>query len=120
KSALSWYTRSILYRFVVNQTTYEKQLAEELQVTAGRADKERVILVTARMKEGQPTLRTSVDLLQSANQLHRGEKDAQQAYQLMSGLFASRLEGEVLTGNKADLMEIWNRSSDEMNLFLSA
>src|SRR5690606_18595457 len=38
-STLVWYTRNILYRFIANQTAYESELADLLDVTAGRVDK---------------------------------------------------------------------------------
>lgn len=119
QSALIWYTRHILYRFVANQTTYEQQLAQDLDVTAGRTGKERVTVVTVRRKDDQAQLRTSIDLLQSANQLHRASEEASRAFHVMSGLYASRLEGEVLPGNKADFMEVWSRSADDTKLLLS-
>ena len=102
QSALVWYTRSILYRFVANQTAYEKQLEDELQVTAGRTGKERVLIVTVRRQDANPALHTSINLMQSANELHRSTEESARAFQIMSGLYASRLEGEVLPGNKAD------------------
>ncbi len=119
QSALIWYTRHILYRFAANQTTYEQQLAQELDVTAGRTGQERVIVVTVRRKDDQAQLRTSINLLQSANQLHRASEEASRAFHVMSGLYASRLEGEVLPGNKADFMEVWSRSAEDTKLFLS-
>jgi Mg-chelatase subunit ChlD len=118
-SALSWYTRNILYRFVANQTAYESELAEMLDVTAGRVGKERVIFVTVRNDGPGSTLKTSVDLQQSANRIHRGSEDASRAFHLMSGLFASRLEGAVLPGNGADLMDIWMESPEDTRLLLS-
>lgn len=119
QSALIWYTRNILYRFVVNQTAYEKQLADELQVTAGRTGKERVLVVTVRRQNAQSSLSTSINLMQSVNELHRSTEEAARAFHIMSGLYASRLEGEVLPGNKADFMEVWSRSPDDAALWLS-
>lgn len=119
QSTLVWYTRNILYRFIANQTAYESELANMLDVTAGRVDKERVIFVTTRNDRTQSMLKTSVDLQQSANRIHRGSKEAVNAFNLMSGLFASRLEGAALPGNQADFMEMWMGSSDDTNLFLS-
>ena len=118
-SALAWYTRSILYRFVAGQSRYETDLAHQLGVTAGRTDRDRALLVTVQ-RHGDPSrLRTSVDLMQSANDLHRGEPDARHAFNLLSGLFASRMEGTALPAEKADFMEAWNRSADDTSLYLS-
>ncbi|WP_274361676.1 vWA domain-containing protein [Paenibacillus thermotolerans] len=118
-SALVWYTRSILYRFIANQSLYESQLADELGVTAGRTDKERVIAVTVRKKDAYSPLRTSIDLAQTANELHRGAEEATHAFRIMSGLFASRLEGAVLPGDKADIVDLWMESPDNTNVFLT-
>ncbi|MFB9275562.1 hypothetical protein ACFFT4_11365 [Cohnella cellulosilytica] len=118
-STLVWYTRNILYRFIASQTTYEDELAHSLDVTAGRTDKERVIVVTVRAKDGSSQLRTSVDLQQSANRLHRGTEESKRAFHIMSGLYASRFEGAVLPGNSADFMEVWSRSPDDAKLILS-
>ena len=118
-SALVWYTRSILYRIIANQTAYESELAEQLDVTAGRVDKERVIFVTVRNDRTQSKLRTSVDLQQIANRIHRGSEDAVRGFHVMSGLFASRLEGVALPGDKTDFMDIWINSPEDTMLFLS-
>ncbi len=119
QSTLVWYTRNILYRFIASQTAYEDELARTLDVTAGRTNQERVIVVTVRAKGGSSQLRTSIDLQQSANMLHRSTKESASAFQIMSGLFASRLEGAVLPGNSADFMEVWSRSPDDTKLILS-
>ncbi len=118
-SALVWYTRSILYRIIANQTAYENELAEVLDVTAGRVDKERVIFVTVRNDRTQAKLRTSVDLQQIANRIHRGSEEAVHGFHIMSGLFASRLEGAALPGDKTDFMDIWLNSPEDTKLFLS-
>lgn len=118
-SALVWYARSILYRFVASQTAYESELANTLEVTSGRVDKERVIFLTVRADSAHSTLKTNIDLQQSANRIHRGSEEAVHAFHLMSGLFASRLEGVVLPGDQADFMELWTNSPEDTSLFLS-
>jgi len=118
-SALVWYTRSILYRIIANQAAYESELAEVLDVTAGRVDKERVIFVTVRNDRAQSKLRTSVDLQQIANRIHRGSEEAVRGFHIMSGLFASRLEGAALPGDKTDFMDVWLNSPEDAQLFLS-
>ncbi|XID92897.1 VWA domain-containing protein [Paenibacillaceae bacterium WGS1546] len=118
-SALVWYTRSILYRIIANQTAYENELAELLDVTAGRVDKERVIFVTVRNDRTPSALRTSVDLQQIANRIHRGSEEAIRGFHIMSGLFASRLEGVALPGDKTDFMDVWLNSPDDTMLFVS-
>jgi hypothetical protein len=90
-----------------------------LDVTAGRIDKERVIFVTVRNDRTQPVLRTSIDLQQIANQIHRGSEEALHGFHIMSGLFASRLEGAALPGDKTDFMDVWLNSPENTQLFLS-
>jgi Mg-chelatase subunit ChlD len=118
-SALAWYTRSILYRFVAGQSRYEADLARQLGVTAGRTERARALLVTVQRYGDPARLRTSVDLMQSANDLHAGDADARHAFNLMSGLFASHMEGAALPADKADFIEAWNRSADDTSLYLS-
>ncbi|WP_424681823.1 VWA domain-containing protein [Frateuria sp. YIM B11624] len=118
-SALAWYTRSILYRLVAGQSRYEADLARQLGVTAGRTDRARALLVTVQ-RYGDPShLRTSVDLMQSANDLHGGAPDARHAFNLMSGMFASQLEAAALPLEGADYSEVWRRSPDGTNLLMS-
>lgn len=118
-SALHWYTRGILNKFITAQTSYEKQLSEELEITTGRSGRERCIVVTVRRKDSNSPLLTSIDLLQYANQVHSGPEEALYAFNIMSGLFASRLEGVVLPGNKADFMDIWEKGPADSGIFLS-
>jgi len=118
-AALDWYTRSVIYRFLAGQSRYENDLAHQLGVTAGRTDRARALLVTVQ-RYGEPSrLRTSVDLMQSANDLHSGQPEARHAFNLMSGMFASHLEGTALPLNGADFTEVWKRSPDDTKLFLS-
>ncbi|MGN6283015.1 VWA domain-containing protein [Frateuria sp.] len=109
-TALDWYTRSIVYRFVAGQSRYESDLAQQLGVTAGRTDRARALLITVQRYGDPSRLRTSVDLMQSANDLHSGEPDARHAFNLMSGMFASHLEGAALPLQGADYAEVWSRS----------
>ncbi len=118
-AALAWYTRGIVYRFLAAQTRYEDELARQLDLTAGRTDLARALLVTVRRAADPSRLQTSVDLMQSANQLHHGDEQARHAFNILSGVFASRLEGAVLPGNKADFIDVWQRSPDGTKLFLS-
>ncbi|WP_020617957.1 vWA domain-containing protein [Paenibacillus daejeonensis] len=118
-SALRWYTRNIIYRFVTNQTAYERELADSLDVVSGRTDKERVIVVTVRRPNKGAELHTSIDLQQTASRLHAGSEEAKVAFQIASGLFASRLEGVVLSGKQTDFMDIWLQSPEDTQLFLS-
>ncbi|HET6806420.1 MAG TPA: VWA domain-containing protein [Frateuria sp.] len=118
-AALAWYTRSILYRFLAGQSRYEDELAHQLDVTAGRTDRARALLVTVERLGDPARLRTRMDLMQSANDLHRGTPDARHAFNLMSGMFASHLEGAALPQQGADFMEVWQRNPDDSHLYLS-
>lgn len=118
-AALAWYTRSILFRFLAGQSRYEADLARQLGITAGRTERPRALLVTAQRHGDPARLRTSVDLMQSANDLHGGEPDKRHAFNLMSGMFASHLEGTALPLDGADFSEVWRRSPDDTMLFLS-
>jgi hypothetical protein len=56
--------------------------------------------------------------MQSANEIHSGADDAAHAFNIMSGIYASRLEGEVLPGSKTDFMDIWQNSPEDTQFFL--
>ncbi|MGN2245808.1 hypothetical protein ACFWZ3_03845 [Frateuria sp. GZRR35] len=118
-TALDWYTRSIVYRFVAGQSRYESDLAQQLGVTAGRTDRARALLITVQRYGDPSRLRTSVDLMQSANDLHSGEPDARHAFNLMSGMFASHLEGAALPLQGADYAEVWSRSPADTRFLMS-
>lgn len=118
-SALVWYTRNIVYRFVANQSKNERQLADELEVTAGRTNQERVLVVTLRKQGATSSLLTSIDLAQSASELHRGTEEATHAFNMMSGLFASQLEGEILPGQHASFADLWMEAPDDAMVFIS-
>ena len=97
-SALKWYTRNLLYKFVAAQTEYEAGLAKSMNLVTGRADKPRCIVVTVSRPTKEGPVRTSIDLRRCANQIHpsAGATDqARHGFAIMSGLFASRLEADV-------------------------
>lgn len=119
-STLRWYTRNIINKFVVTQTKFENQLAKDLEVTVGRTDKPRCIAVTIRKKDGSSPLLTSIDLMQALNQTHSGIDEAVHAFNIISGLYASRLEGEVLPGDRMSFVELWQNSPEDTQFFLSS
>ena len=91
-SALKWYSRNILNRFISAQTSFDQEIAEELKLTLGRTDKERCIVLTSRINVKDDKLRTSMDLLQAVNQYHNGDKKTQAAYNISAGMFVSTLK----------------------------
>lgn len=111
-SALKWYTRHVLYKFVSSQSQYENEMAARLDLITGRVDTPRCIVVTVRRTGQDPSMVTTIDLIHTANQIHPGtlkarlarrrpasgpEDPARNAFNLMSGIFASKLEESVLS-----------------------
>lgn len=112
-SALRWYTRNNLYRFIGAQTAYEDQLAADLKLTVGRTTKPRCIAVTVRKQEKDNKINTSIDLISVVNQIHNGSKEATNAFHIMSGLTASRMEGLALGKQGYDFSTIWKKAPKE-------
>lgn len=108
ESAMKWYTRNILNRFITTQCEFDEKTGKELKVTLGRTSKARSIVVTMSINQKDKKLRTSVDLMQAANEVQSGDKKAQSAYNIGAGMFISQLEGRALpNGTKVELAEIW-------------
>ena len=108
-SALKWYGRNILYRFITNQSRYDEIAADSLGIVMGRISKPRCIMLTTWVgKDG--TAVTSIDLMQSLNEIHSGEQEKRDAYSLQGGIYFSMLESAALTGDKkTGLTELWNQ-----------
>lgn len=120
-SALRWYARNNLYRFIGAQTAFEDQLAADLGLTIGRTTKPRCIAVTVRRQEKDATIATSIDLVSVVNQIHNGSKEAQDAFHIMSGLTASRMEGVALGEQGYDFSAIWAKApKDTVTLVLAS
>lgn len=106
-SIAKWYGRSILYRFISGQSMFDNQMVNNLQLVTGRIWKPRCIIVSSRLSS-EGILHTSIDLLQPFNEIHSGEEQARQAYNLASGFYLSSLEKEVLPGkNKVGYFDLW-------------
>ena len=100
-SALKWYARNLIYRFVSAQTEHERELAGKMNLAVGRATKPRCIIATVSRPQGSGTVRTSLDLRRTDNQVHStpaATPEAVHGFNIMSGLFASRLEADVMPG----------------------
>ena len=117
-SALKWYGRNILNRFIATQTSFDAETGAALKLVLGRTDKERCIVLTSRMGTDNK-MRTTMDLLQAINQVHNGDATAQAAYNIAAGLFASSLEAAALTGNnKAGYLELWNLAPKDTTMLM--
>lgn len=116
-SALAWYTRANLYRFIGAQTLFEDQLAYDLSLTLGRTTKPRCIAVTVRKQEDDGKIATSIDLVSVVNQVHNGRKEAVDAFHIVSGLTASRMEGVALGSQGYDFTAIWNEAPKNAGIF---
>ena len=98
-SALKWYARNQLYRFVCAQSEYERDLAAKLKLTVARTTEPRCLIATVARTGPDGMVRTSLDLRRVANQVQPSagvEPKAVRAFNIMSGLFASQLEAKVL------------------------
>ncbi|HBN84684.1 MAG TPA: hypothetical protein DDZ89_12645, partial [Clostridiales bacterium] len=116
-SALSWYGRNILHRFIGAQTEFDLQTSKDLGLTLGRVSKERCIVVTSYMDKKAGKLRTSMDLLQAANECHTSDEKLIAAYNIGAGMFLSGLEGGVLIGDeKISFLDVWNRAPQGTNI----
>ena len=112
-SALRWYGRSIISKFISSQTLHEQAIIDKMGLTAGRTQKPRVIVVTQKAGE---KLQTSISLLETNNEIHAGKEDAIRSYNIMNGIYASTLEASILSGEASGLEEIWTQASEGTSL----
>ena len=103
-SALRWYGRSIIAKFISAQTLHDRSMLRDLGLIAGRITKPRVIVVTH--KAGKK-LQTSISLLAVHDQIHAGEETRIKTFNMLSGIYASTLEAAVLPKQASGLEEIW-------------
>lgn len=107
-SALRWYGRNVINRFITTQSEYDEKISKVLGIKLGRTSMARCILVTANSDEKSKKLTTSVDILQGINEVQSGSKEASGAYNIGAGLFVSQLEGRALpSGTSVELAEVW-------------
>ncbi len=108
-SALKWYQRNLVYKFVCAQTEYETALAKKMQLVTGRTIKPRCIIATTSRPDKDAALRTSIDLRQTANQIHpspNASEESMHGFNIMSGIFASKLEADILPGSGMGFFEM--------------
>ena len=113
-ASLKWLHRKALYKFIADQTSFERDLDKAYDLVTGRIDNPRFIIVQSVM-DGELVM--SMDLLRIQNDLHTGDKDAHNSYRLISGLTASQLEAEALT-NGVGLESIWESMPESAHLVL--
>jgi Mg-chelatase subunit ChlD len=108
-SALKWYSRNLVYKFVCAQTRYENDLAGKKELVVGRTTKPRCIIATVSRPNQDATVRTTIDLRQTVNQVHPGPDTTEQAihgFNIVSGIFASKLEADILTDGGMGFFEM--------------
>ncbi len=115
-SALKWYGRNIINRFIATQSIYDADIGEKMGLTLGRTNKERCLVVTSRISSKDNILRTSMDLVQAVNQYHNGDGETQKAYNAGAGLFVSLLEGEVIPGENTNFQKLWQSAPEGTKL----
>ena len=115
-SALRWYGRNIMNRFIAVQTTYDKEIGRNLGLTLGRTDKPRYMVLTSRLASKDNKFWTSMDLVQAMNQCHAGSDEAIKAYNIGAGTFLSLLEGEVIPGTNMNFRDSWENAPKDTRL----
>ncbi len=119
-SALKWYSRCIIDRFIAAQTRFENELAKKLDLTIGRSINGRSILVTTQRANKEAAPSTRMDLLYVANDIHGGMtpdfNKASHSFNILSGFAAARFESAAIPGGGAGLFELWARSPEGTQL----
>ncbi|MBW1722128.1 MAG: VWA domain-containing protein, partial [Deltaproteobacteria bacterium] len=116
-SALRWYARGVLARFIAAQTRYEEDLEKTLGLVTGRTSLGRCIMVTLVKPEGETPLETTMDLIRPFNEIHRSpDPRAARAFNILSGLASARFEASALSGEAKGLFQIWNHCPEGTRL----
>nr|WP_319409566.1 VWA domain-containing protein [uncultured Desulfosarcina sp.] len=122
-SALKWYARNALYKFVCAQSEYESDLARTMNLVVGRTTKPRCIVVTVSRAAKDGPVSTAIDLRQTANQIHPSSGATDQArhgFNIASGIFASKLEAGILPGSMGFFEMLSYFAADTEFLWLTA
>lgn len=104
-STLKWYARSMIANFIRKQSIHDQELAQSFELLIGRTTFTRVIVVSNQLNNG--IMATSFDLVQSFDEIHFGDEEAKKSFNIMSGLYASSLEGEIVK-NGYGLETVWS------------
>jgi len=119
-SALKWYGRGIIDRFIAAQTQFENELAKKLNLTIGRSLNGRCILVTVQRSDTNTDPSTRMDLLYVANDIHGGKaadfNKALRAFNILSGFASARFEAAAIPGGGLGLFELWSRCPEGTQL----
>ena len=119
-SALRWYGRSVIDRFVAAQTRFERRLAKKLDLTIGRSLNGRCILVTVQRSDIADDPSAMVDLLYVANDIHGGKptdaKKASHAFNILSGLASARFEAAAIPTGGLGIFELWQHCPEGTQL----
>jgi len=108
-SALKWYSRNLIYKFISAQSKYEGDLAKEKKLVTGRTTTPRCILATVSRPNKDARVRTTIDLRQVVNQIHPNSNTSEEAingFKIVSGIFASKLESDILPGGGMGFFEM--------------
>lgn len=109
-SALKWYTRGALVRFLSAQTLNETELAKTLGLVTGRTQKPRCLMVTVEKAEGEAPATMHMDLIHPHNEVHhRPDETAEKAFYIMAGMSDARFEAAALGKDGLGLFDIWNQ-----------
>ena len=107
-SALRWYTRGLLARFIGAQTAFENNLAKRLSLETGRVEQLRTICVTISRQDGKE-VNCEIDLMNVKQEIHKGEEMAKRAFNIISGMIAARLEAKILEKG-VGAFHIWEKA----------
>ena len=116
-SVFRWHTRNIINRFLAAQTEAEQNLAETMDLVIGRTQYPRVIVVTVARDATANKANTSIDLVNAAPEIHTGDWDIHQAYNLAVGLMVSSIEAQAL-GDGLGVFEIWSYLPEDTPMLL--
>jgi hypothetical protein len=97
-STLQWVNRIKIYKFIALQTKYESYLEDVLGVVAKRNRTSRVIMAIVE-KTADKKLVSTLDLRSVFSDVY-GETKHNQSFNLMSGIYFSKAEAEVLNKGK--------------------
>ncbi len=103
-SRAQWLNRTKIYKFIALQTKNEKSLQKDLKVNAKRNKSPRMIIATLEKIDNK--LISSLDLRNVFNNVY-GERKSINSFNIMSGIFNSKAESEVLPNGKG-AFEYWN------------
>ena len=102
-----WHGHAAVARFISLFTAYSKNTAEKLGVKAFRAVPDMLIGLVVNMLSDGKKVQMSIDLMNHRNMVIETEDENKtRAFNLMTGFFASQLEGEILEGG-ISYVNVW-------------